>query len=134
MKNSKWIWLTLTILLTLVVLVGVGGAGFRMGLMQSVNNARNIGGTPPTFGNMYNFDDEFNKQTRNPHMQMQGFDRARGFEHGWGRGRFSPLLGLVHIAVLGLLLWAGYKLYKKSGWQFVKVNASETAPLDEKKE
>lgn len=134
MKNNKWIWWTLTILLTLVVLVGVGGAGFRMGLMQSVNIARNTGGTLPTFGNMHNFGDEVNNQTRNPHMQMQGFDRARGFDHGGGLGAFSALFGLVHLAVLGLLLWAGYKHYKKSGWQFVKVTAPETAPLDERKE
>jgi len=131
MKNNKWVWWILTILLTLVVLVGVGGAGYRMGLMQSVNTARNTDGTFPNFGNMHSFNGDFKDQARNPHMQMRGFD------HGRRRGGFSLLFSFVRLAVLGLLLWAGYKLYRKSGWQFVKVNSpaqSEAATVDEKKD
>ena len=139
MKNKKWIWITLTILLTLVVLVGVAGAGFRMGMMQNFNLMRNANGGPaqfPPFGQMHGFERDFNgRPGGDPHM-MQGYGRG-GFAHGRG-GFLSPLFGLVHLAIFALLVWAGYTLFKKSGWQFVKVTApaksEDTPALDEKKE
>ena len=133
MKNNKWIWWTLTILLTLVVLVGVGGAGFRMGLMQGANVVQRTDGTSPFFGHMQSYKGDFNDWGGNPHMQMQGFDHSRRFD----RGGFSLLFSFVHLVLLGLLLWAGYTLYRKSGWHFVKGNPpaqSEAAPVDQKKE
>lgn len=138
MKNNKWVGRTLAILLTLVVLVGVGGAGFRMGVMQGANISQNADGKAPFFGHGTRFDGNFNNQQGDSkergfnHPQMRGFDH--GFNRGMGRGGFSPLFGLIHLVVLGLLLWAGYKLYQKSGWQFVKVNTPETPPVDEKKD
>jgi len=137
MKNNKWIkWLLIT-LLTLVVLVEVGGAGFRMGLMQGVNTAENFDGRMLFFNHMQRFDgdlkDKFGNDDENfDHPQMRGNDR--GFGHGREHRGFSPLFGLVRLAVLGLLLWAGYKLYQKSGWQFVKVNALEAEPIEVKPE
>jgi hypothetical protein len=49
---------------------------------------------------------------------------------------------LIHVVVLGLLLWVGYKFVKNSGWKLTRVQAS-TAPaasetpnveIEEKKE
>jgi hypothetical protein len=134
MKNNRWVWWTLTILLTLVVLVGVGAAGFRMGSMQNFRG----NGEVVQFGPMHNFRDNLNNNNFQPPMQrMPGFNHERGFARGGGgRGGFffPSLFGLVHLALFGLVLWAGYQLYRKSGWKFVKVNAQETAPIEEKKE
>jgi hypothetical protein len=46
----------------------------------------------------------------------------RGSERG-GMHFFPPLLGILMLAILALILWGGYALYKKSDWQFVRVEA-----------
>jgi hypothetical protein len=58
---------------------------------------------------------------------------GRDFDHGHGnsRGRggfgfFSPLFGLLHLVVLGGLIWLGYTFVKRSGWRVVNVNASQS--------
>ncbi len=145
MKNNKWIWWTLTILLTLVILIGVGGAGFRMGAMQGANISQNANGAAPFFGHAQRMDGNFNDKRGNPHLQ--GFDHPqmrefdRGFNRGMGRGGFSPLFGFVHLAFLGLLLWAGYKLLQKSGWRLTRnaattpvTSGTSSVGVDEKKE
>jgi hypothetical protein len=40
----------------------------------------------------------------------------------------SPIFGLIRLAVLGALLWLGYKFVQKSGWKFTRVTqvAAET--------
>lgn len=150
MKNRKWLTYTLGILLTLVVLAGVGMAGFRMGVMQSAKLARNADGTTAQiqpFGHLRGFENKFNNQPgANPRM-MQGFDQGGfgrgefgrgGFERGrGGRHFFSPFFSLIHIALLGLLLWFGFKLVKNSGWRLTRASAASEAPkveVDEKKE
>jgi hypothetical protein len=149
MKSKKWIWVTLTILLTLVVLAGVAGAGFRLGVMQSANlagNANRTGAQFPSFGHMRGFENNFNNQPGNqpdggPRM-MQGFGQ-RGFGHGGfghGRGGFlSPIFSLLKLAVLGVLLWLGFKLVKNSGWRITRVTqpapvATEVPKGEEKKD
>lgn len=137
MKNKKWLWITLTTLLTLIVLVGVAGAGFRMGVIQNGNLLRNADGTTsqfPPFGHMHGFEGNFNNQPGgNPHM-MQGFGHGGlgrgGFERGRG-GFFSPLFDLIKLAMLGALLWLGFKFVKNSGWRLTRTEtpapaASET--------
>ena len=136
MKNKKWLSYTLGILLTLVVLVAVGGAGFRAGMMQNAVITRNFDGAGHAF--THDFSDN-----GAPHS-MQGNSRGNDFNgHGFDRGRISPfggLFGLIHIAILGLLAWFGYKLVQKSGWKLVREQAPTTtteAPnmeVSEKKE
>jgi hypothetical protein len=144
MKNNKWIRVTLTILLTVLVLAGVAGAGFRMGVMQSANLTRSADGITqpfPAFGHMRGFDNQPGGQ---PGM-MQGFDQRggpemmRGFDRG-GRGGhggfFSPIFGLIKLAVLGLLLWLGFKFVKNSGWRLTRTVATPApgVEVEEKKE
>lgn len=137
MKNKKWFTYTLGILLTLIVLAVVGGVAFRIGAAQSsefvhpmINNAG------PAFSHGFdmpggNFhDQEFGGMGSHGH----GFDRG-------GRSFFSPIFGLIRLAVLGLLLWGGYKLIQKSGWRLTRVTepaavTSETPSMEveEKKE
>jgi len=69
----------------------------------------------------------------------RGFER--GFGGGFGRGRggfFSPLFGLIHLVILGALIWLGYKYAVKSGWRITRVTqpasvASATPSVDEEK-
>lgn len=130
MKNSTWLRRILTFLLTLVVLAGVGFAGFRIGVMQGANlsaediaslAAKGRGGEPAADG-----------------MRAQGFDghnfANRGFEHGrdfGGRGGFSffsPLFGLIRLAVLAGFAWLAYTFVKRSGWRLVKAESTVPAP------
>ncbi len=137
MKTKKWITYTLVVLFTLVALTAVGVAGFRIGMTQSASfaslkagfNHRQFNGNdgqngfvhPPVNGPMQNFGHNF---------QQRGFDDrgfGRGFDRGGRGGFFPPIFGLIHIALLGLLLWFGYKLVKNSGWRLVKVTAEPVA-------
>jgi hypothetical protein len=155
MKNNKWIRVTLTIILTLIVLIGVSGISFRAGMAQAEKFQRTAPRGSSQFpppGNFRGFQNNFNGQPgSNPHM-MQGFDhnggqrwmggfgnnsdprQMWGFSHnGYRRDgsgeEFPHITGLLQLLVLGLLLWGGYTLYKKSGWKFVKVvNPNEAAP------
>lgn len=152
MKNKKWLTYTIGILLTLIVLAAVGGAGFRIGMMQknaSFTRAADEMGRSP-FVNK--FDGEHPQIIQgNPHDNEGGFQDRRGKPHNQGfnnRGNdrrggmsfFPPIFGLIRLAVLGLLLWIGYKLVQKSGWRLTRVAASpasvasKTDSVGEKKE
>ena len=137
MKNKKWFTYTLGILLTLIVLAVVGGVAFRIGAAQNsefVHPMMNSAGPAFSHG--------FNMPGGNFHDQDFGGmeSHGRGFDRG-GRSFFSPIFGLIRLAVLGLLLWGGYKLIQKSGWRLTRVTepaavTSETpsVEVEEKKE
>lgn len=130
---KHWISKVLGILLLLVVIAGVGFAGFRIGRMQNVSVAAGTDFQHPNFGH------HFNGMDGNG-MPQQGFDR-QNFGHGrdfGGRGGFrgfSPIFGLLRLAVFGGLIWLAYTLVKRSGWRLVNVNAGqavvEPAPVVE---
>ena len=137
MKNKKWFTYTLGILLTLIVLAVVGGVAFRIGAAQNsefVHPMMNNAGLAFSHG--------FDMPGGNFHDQDFGGmgSHGRGFDRG-GRSFFSPIFGLIRLAVLGLLLWGGYKLIQKSGWRLTRVTepaavTSETpsVEVEEKKE
>lgn len=157
MKNRKWLTYTLGILLTLAVLAVVGAAGFRIGSMQNASFthppfARNFDGErqsmPRNFQNdgmpqrmQKNFHDKGGPQGMQGNPYNQGFDNRGGARRG-GMFFFPPFFRLIHLAVLGLLIWAVYKLVKNSGWRLTRVPvsvapaASETpkVEVEEKKE
>ena len=121
MKTNKWIWRVLAVLLTLAVLAGVGFAGFRMGVVQGANLTADDISTMFAHGRGFDGD-----------MMKGGFDHGRGnfggrdgFGGRGGFGFFGPLFGLVHVAVLGGLIWLGYTFVKRNGWRVVNVNASQ---------
>lgn len=137
MKNKKWFTYTLGILLTLIVLAVVGGVAFRIGAAQNsefVHPMMNNAGPAFSHG--------FDMPGGNFHDQDFGGMGSHG--HGFDRGGFSlfsPIFGLIRLAVLGLLLWGGYKLIQKSGWRLTRVTepaavTSETpsVEVEEKKE
>jgi cytoskeletal protein RodZ len=61
---------------------------------------------------------------------MQENSRDRGFNNNFNERRdggfsfLSPIFGLIRLAVLGLLLWIGYKFVKNSGWRLTRTQAS----------
>jgi hypothetical protein len=65
-------------------------------------------------------------------FQGQGFgghDNNRGGDRRDGRMPFFfPLFRLIHLAVLGLLVWLAYKLAKNSGWRITRVQAASAPP------
>ena len=148
MKNNKWVRWTITTLLTLIVLTGVGVAGFRVGVAQGANLTAN--GAMLMFQHSRGFDGsmmdgnsnmrgsghghDFNGQTSEQGHNFGGRNFSRGRD---GFSFFSPLFGLLRLAVLGGLVWLGYTLVKRSGWRVVKTAPTPTpvaAEVEEKKD
>ncbi|HLA08633.1 MAG TPA: hypothetical protein VJ022_14405 [Anaerolineales bacterium] len=125
----------IAIFLILGVLGGAGLAGYRIGTMQ--------GALPGEDGNIAPFAYGFKFGPQG--MPMHNFQRGHyhGFHHlggpggfgmmgsGWGFGLFSPLYLLARLAVLGLILWLVYKLFKGNGWQLsLTRQTAENAKVD----
>lgn len=127
MKNTKWIWWTLGILLVVGLVAAAGFSAYRFGYAQGVANAQGVELSEllPRY-HIRGFDGEAG--TSRP------MDRFHGMDGKWGgmRGGFFPILGLFgglfRLALLGGLIWLGYTLVKRSGWQLVK---STPAPKDD---
>jgi len=117
-------------LLILVVALGLlAGAGF-LGYRLGYDNGTTSSGHMPAYGRYHHTDPEnmpgygFGKGSDrgsgpsfgfNNHLMMRpgGFN-IRGFNY------FSPLHLLWNIALLGLVIWFGYWLITKSGWQITR--------------
>jgi hypothetical protein len=144
MKNRKWLTYTLGILLTLAVLAVVGAVGFRIGAMQNASFihpsfTRNFNGGPQAMPRSFqndgipqrmqeNFQNNGGPQAMQGNPHKQGFDNRGnnrgGDRRGGGMPFFAPIFGLIHLALLGLLIWVVYKLVKNSGWRLTRVAAS----------
>ena len=148
MKNTKWLWRVLAVLLTLVVLAGVGFAGYRVGLVQGADLTAEELATIFSHGRGTQFTGDSSKtggsrgSDHGHGFDGHGFDRGgdfdrRGFDRG-GFSFFSPLFGLLKLALLGGLVWLGYRFVINSGWRLVKTGtsapAAETPPADEEKQ
>jgi len=128
MKNRKWLTYTLGIVLILIALTVVGMAGFRAGMMQNGVPFARMHNNPAfaqhydNNGPMMQGNNSNNNGNNNPH----GNDFGNRHDNGrrGGISMLGGLFGLIHIAVLGLLVWFGYKYVQKSGWRFVKVSAA----------
>jgi predicted negative regulator of RcsB-dependent stress response len=150
MKTKKWLWITLVSILTLVILAGVGAAGYRLGLTQNpaviqqladlraqrLSQLPNQGANQMPKGNGNGISPQ--EQGFNPHSNFdRGNDRGRGFDRRDGFA--SPLFGLIHLIILGALVWFGYKYIKNSGWKLVRevppasVVENDTASVEEEK-
>jgi hypothetical protein len=135
MKNKKWLNYTLGVLITLIVLTAVAGAGFRAGMMQNPPMARVMNGTRPSLAhdNLGRLPQQAQDDFRDDKLQgMQGDLQRQAPRDGRGLdfrddGFRFPIFGLIQLAVLGLLVWVGYKLIKKSGWR-LSLNKAAAAP------
>ena len=112
--------------------------GFNGAPQAMQSNFQNNGGTQDMQGNPHGNDGFQGMQgnfRRNDGTQMRDNPRNRGFDNfGGNRGAdqrggrmsffFPFIFGLLHLVVLGLILWAVFMLVKKSGWRLTRVTAS----------
>jgi hypothetical protein len=118
---KKVLFTLLGMILILGVLGGAGFTGYRFGYMQGALAGGDGTAIPFTRGfnfapqgmPMHNFSRDFNHGFHHP----GGLDGFGMMSYGRGFGFFSPLSLIVRLAVLGLVLWLVYKLFKGNGWQ-----------------
>jgi hypothetical protein len=131
---KKWIVRILLAVLVFGAFAAVGFIGYRVGLSHGAQFSGDVvkntpRGTEPFHrGGMPNFQFGF-----------QGRDFERGFqEHGFqmrhrgGFGFMPPFIPLVHVALLGLIIWFAYKMFKGNGWtlSLTRVQPIENLPVE----
>jgi len=133
----KKVLLTLLGIIVVVgILAGAGFTGYRIGYNHGATASADGTVTfTPRLMPMHNFDQGFN-----PHnMPMHNFGKGdeRGFNRGFGPGSFGMMgrgmrgggiFSLLHIAVLGILIWFAYKLIKGSGWKLSLTHQAVESP------
>ena len=117
----------LTLLAVIVIvgaLAGAGYWGYRIGYADRATGSD----SGPFFGRSYHM----NPNQMPFHRYDKGFNRGFGFDQhpmmrpggyhgiGMGFGYFSPLHFLWNAAILALIIWFGYWLITKSGWQITR--------------
>ena len=107
----------LVVIIALGALAGAGFAGFRLGYARGTATQ---GDVEPRFGTFDPNERPFGlKEFPGPGFRQD--DRAFGPGNfarlDRGRGFGSPISFLVQIAILGLIVWAVYMLFKGNGWQ-----------------
>ena len=115
--------------------------GFNGGPQPMQRNFQDNRGPQGPQGNFQNNDGPQRMQGNfrgNGWAHMQGNPRNQGDDnhgnnrfgnrHGGKMSFFFPsIFGLIHLAVLGLILWVAYLLVKKSGWRLTRVQETPTA-------
>lgn len=122
---KKWITRIIIAVLLIGAFAGVGMFAYHVGYQQGTQGIN--GGMP----SLYNRSEQFNQ---NPHFGRNempqfhpgfnqgperrfGNDRFSMMDRGRGFGFFSPFQFLFRIAIIGFVIWLGYKLFKGNGWQ-----------------
>jgi hypothetical protein len=127
MKMRKVLLSLIAAVLVIGSFAAVGYTAYRVGYDQGAEAATS--GDTPLFRQFEDFG------PRGMPGQNFGRDRERGFDRGFGPGRFprmgfgffSPLLFLGRIAVLGLVLWFIYWLFTHSGWRLTRTPQTTAA-------
>jgi hypothetical protein len=129
MKNTKWIWWTLGILLVVGLVTAAGFSAYRFGYAQGAADAAGGDLTQlfPRY-HMRGFDGE--SGAVRPMDRFHGMDGKRGGMRGGFLPIFGLFGGLFRLALLGGLVWLGYTLFKRSGWQLVKSAPAPAATDD----
>ena len=124
----------LAIIVVLGVLGGVGFAGYRIGYRQGA--LATTDGAIPRFDRLPQFDRDRMPQFH-PGMNERNFNRGFAPNHfpmmqrGGGFGFFSPFQFLWRLAIIGLVIWVGYQLFKGNGWQLSLIRHSAVPPTAE---
>ena len=133
------------------ILAGAGFVGYRMGYNHGVlavsNKTVQLPQQNKDFGfrgmpMMRGFGNDFGIHGMPMHNFGNGFERGFGpggfGMMGRGRGGFGLFGSLLHLAVLALIIWVAYKLFKASGWtltrQTVQNTNAESAETEKKSE
>ena len=129
----------LVVIIALGALAGAGFAGFRLGYERGIAIQ---GDAEPRF-------DPFDPNERPFDLKEFPGPRFRLDDRAFGPGNFarldrdrgfgSPISFLVQIAILGIIVWAVYMLFKGNGWQLTfarmptqtpRVESVEETPAD----
>ena len=116
---KKVLLVILAAVLVLGVLAGAGYAGYQVGYSRAAQSTGNplfatrVEHFGPKDMPMHDFGKDFDRGFDRG-MSPDGFGRMH---HGHGFGFFSPILFLIRIAVLGLIVWLVYKMFRGNGWQ-----------------
>lgn len=130
----KKVLLTLLGIIVVVgILAGAGFAGYRIGYNHGVTASADGTVTfTPRLMPLHNFGQGFN--TQNMPMHNFGKGNERDFNHGFGSGSFgmrgggSGFFSLIHILLLGIVIWFAYKLIKGSGWKLSLTQQAVESP------
>jgi hypothetical protein len=118
---NKWITRIIIAILVIGAFAGIGIAAYRIGYNQGAQ-ATGVG-MPHQMLNRFDRFDRNNMPQFHPGVNDQSFKQSFGhsqfstLNRGRNIGFFSPFHFLFRIAVFGLLIWIGYKLFTGNGWQ-----------------
>jgi hypothetical protein len=120
-------------LLAVVVVLGLfaamGFTGYRFGYARGAGVAASGDELQRKFGPLEDFGPN--------RVPMREFGFPRGFQREFGMrgfpgmrsGFFSPLMLVGRIAILGLIVWFVYWLFRRSGWRLTRtVQTNEPEP------
>lgn len=134
---KKWIIRIIVAVLVIGAFAGAGFAGYRIGYSHGAQ-ATDDGNKIPPFARFERGGPEvlpgFN------HRFEPGFDRGFSRDGGvvmrqrGGFGFFSPFMLLARVALLGLVIWVVYILFKGNGWtlSLTRAAAPQTPPATDR--
>lgn len=131
---KKWVVRILVAILVIGAFAAVGFIGYRVGLSHGAqfsgdvvkNTAR--GSEPFQRGGLPGFQFGFHGREFQRGFQEHGFQmRQRG-----GFGFMPPFISLVQVALLGLIIWFAYKMFKGNGWtlSLTRVQPVDNLPVE----
>ncbi len=125
---KKWITRILIAVLVIGAFAVVGFGGYRLGFNQGAQVSSNFENAP-RFAQPFPRDEMPGRMFGSQHRgflngEYQMTHRGRGF------GLIPPFFGLIKIALLSLVLWLAYMLFKGNGWtlSLTRVAAPQTPP------
>lgn len=126
---KKWIVRILVAVLVIGAFAAVGFVGYRTGFSHGAQVSANPDNAP-----------RFAERFHRGDLPKSGFhqrDFNRGFPerefqrpHRGGFGFFSTFMPLARVALLGLVIWIAYMLFKGNGWtlSLTRAGTSQTPP------
>ena len=129
---KKILLVILVIFVAAGALAGAGFAGYHLGYAR--NSMFSQGKADTVFGHKDRFFSPNDMPGYGYHQNDRGFRQGFGpggfsrMDRGGGFGHFGPISFLFRIALLGLIVWLAYRLFKGNGWQLSLTRQSATPP------
>lgn len=115
---KKWIVRILIAVLVIGAFTAVGFVGYRVGVSHGAQFSSDVdknparGAEPFHRGGMPDFQFGFQGREFQRGFQEHGFQ----MRHRGGFGFMPPFMPLIYVALLGLMIWFAYKMFKGNGW------------------
>lgn len=127
---KKWIVRILIAVLVIGAFAAVGFVGYRAGFSRGVQSSGNFEKGPRVTepfhrGGMPEFQFGFQDRDFNRGFPQREFQ----MRHRGGLDFFSPFMFLVRIALLGLVIWLAYMIFKGNGWQLSLTRVQPTESI-----